>query len=68
MDRAKETITDFADKVAAGVRSDHHKSNTQEAFDKTRREKDYQTGNNDSPLDKVCPTTRHFRLKEPGAK
>jgi len=54
LDRAKESITNFADKVAGGVQSDRHKSNTQEAFDKTRREKDYQEGNSDSVLDKVC--------------
>ncbi|RPB14777.1 putative chaperone/heat shock protein Hsp12 [Morchella conica CCBAS932] len=49
--RVKEGITDTTDRAAAGVNPDSNKSTTQEAFDKTRREKDHQT--NDGPIDKV---------------
>lgn len=50
--RVKEGVTDTTDRAAAGVNPDSNKSTTQEAFDKTRREKDHQT--NDGPIDKVC--------------
>ncbi|KAG0643487.1 heat shock protein 9/12-domain-containing protein [Tuber brumale] len=53
LDRAKESVTDTADRVASGLQSDQHKSNTQEIFDKTRREKDHQRDNSESLLDKT---------------
>ncbi|RPA95066.1 hypothetical protein L873DRAFT_1699487 [Choiromyces venosus 120613-1] len=53
MDRTKESITDTADRAAGGAQSDQHKSGTQEAFDKTRREKDHQKDNSESLLDKT---------------
>ncbi|PUU81556.1 heat shock protein 9/12-domain-containing protein [Tuber borchii] len=56
LDRTKESITNFADKIVGGAQSDHHKGNTQEVFDKTRREKDHQEGNSGSLLDKTKDT------------
>ncbi|KAG0136033.1 heat shock protein 9/12-domain-containing protein [Tuber indicum] len=53
LDRAKESVTGTADRAAGGLQSDHHKSNTQEAFDRTRREKDSQKDNSESLLDKT---------------
>lgn len=55
LDKTKETITDTADRIAAGTQSDSSKSTTQEAFDKTRREKDHQVhgGASESVVDKV---------------
>ncbi|CUS07676.1 unnamed protein product [Tuber aestivum] len=53
MDRVKESITNTTDRAAAGLQSDHHKGNAQEAFDKTRREKDHQEDHSESLLDKT---------------
>lgn len=54
LDKTKETITDTADRIAAGTQSDSSKSTTQEAFDKTRREKDQaHGGTSESVVDKV---------------
>jgi hypothetical protein len=35
------------------MKGDSHKSGTQEAFDKTKREKEHQTDNSGSVMDKV---------------
>lgn len=56
MDRTKESVTNTADKAAAGVQPDGNKSTTQEAFDKGRREHDASTGHGGNLIDKVCIT------------
>ncbi|KAI5793905.1 putative chaperone/heat shock protein Hsp12 [Peziza echinospora] len=55
LDKAGEGITNTADKVAGAVQGDASKSNTQSAFDKTRREKDNAVhgGTGESIADKV---------------
>ncbi|KAF8424133.1 putative chaperone/heat shock protein Hsp12 [Tirmania nivea] len=58
LDKTKETITNTADRIAAGTQPDSSKSTSQEAFDKTRREKDQQVhgGTSESVIDKVKNT------------
>jgi len=55
LDKASEGVTNTADRVAGAVQGDGGKSTTQEAFDKTRREKDHQVhgGTTESVADKV---------------
>jgi hypothetical protein len=55
LDKASEGVTNTADRVAGAVQGDASKSTTQEAFDKTRREKDHQVhgGTSESVADKV---------------
>jgi hypothetical protein len=55
LDKASEGVTNTADRVAGAVQGDSGKSTTQEAFDKTRREKDHQVhgGTTESIADKV---------------
>ncbi|KAL0637780.1 hypothetical protein Q9L58_003170 [Maublancomyces gigas] len=48
--QAKEGVTNTADRAAAAVKPDERKSGTQEAFDKSRREKD---AHSEGPVDKV---------------
>ncbi|KAL0633930.1 hypothetical protein Q9L58_007172 [Maublancomyces gigas] len=49
-ERVTEAVTGTTDRAAAGINPDSNKSTTQEAFDKSRREKDHVT--NDGPINK----------------
>ncbi|KAH0559722.1 hypothetical protein GP486_003758 [Trichoglossum hirsutum] len=42
MDKVKESATDTADRIARGVKSDEHKSGTQELQDKVQRTTDHE--------------------------
>ncbi|PGH00313.1 hypothetical protein AJ79_08244 [Helicocarpus griseus UAMH5409] len=53
-ERIKETVTDTGDRISRGLQPDDQKSTGQEAFDKTQRTSDNQSGGATSTIgDKV---------------